>query len=254
MTGRRCEGAGDGRGNVKDTDHPKYEQMGAYHWRQTDPDPHNAAFNPPLAARYQAISQSVPPATRMLLDAGCGDGYLLYCIGRTRPGARMHGIDLLETAIRLARSELAARHCRACLHTASVGEMPFRAAVFDTVCMADVIEHLNDPGQALAESRRVLKPGGTLLLSTPNRQPDRMWDTLHVREFAADELAALCGNYFPRVSIVACWPMAVFRAWRRNALLRSAMNLLARRGCNLFLWRTARPSPAYGQLIARCVA
>lgn len=232
----------------------KYERSGAYHWRQTDPSPRNPTFNPPLLARYQAMVREVPATTRLLLDAGCGDGYLLYCISRRRPCAQLHGIDARASAIRLARLQLLAHHCSAVLQTASVAEVPFRAGVFDTVCMADVIEHLAESGRALAEARRVLRPGGMLLLSTPNRHPDRVWDRLHIREFTAEELADMCGSYFSRVSVAACWPMLFLGAWKRSAVIRNFINLLARHGCNLFLWRTSRPTAAYGQLIVRCVA
>jgi len=230
----------------------KYQRSGAYHWQQTDSSPNNPRFNPPLLARYRVMAGAVPAAARMLLDAGCGDGYLLYCISRTRHSVQLHGIDALEDAIRLARSQLGSHQCNAFLQTASVCALPFHGALFDTVCMADIIEHLPEPEQALEECRRVLKKDGLLLLSTPNRQPGGCWDRLHVREFTPGELEALCGKYFTRVSIKACWHMRLFRTWQQGGRLRQLINFIARAGCNPFAWQTATPTLAYGQLIAVC--
>jgi len=230
----------------------KYHRSGAYHWHQTDPAGDNPQFNPPLLARYRVMADAVPGATRMLLDAGCGDGYLLYRITRIRPSAQLFGIDALEAALKLARSQLVAHQCSAFLQTASVCAMPFHGALFDTVCMADIIEHLPEPEQALAEARRVLKKDGLLLLSTPNRQPEGCWDRLHVREFSPEELAEVCKKHFTRVTIKACWPMRLFRKWQQGGRLRQLINFMARAGCNPFAWQTERPSGAYGQLIAVC--
>ena len=47
--------------------------------------------------------------------------------------------------------------------------LPFRDAAFDALFAGELIEHLPDPRPALAEFRRVLRPGGALILTTPNR-------------------------------------------------------------------------------------
>jgi ubiquinone/menaquinone biosynthesis C-methylase UbiE len=104
-----------------------------------------------------------------VLDAGCGRGeFLLAC---ARAGARVAGMDYSQAAVELTR-ELLADVDGADIRQADVTELPWPDASFDRVLFADVIEHLT-PEQAdgaLREFRRVLRPGGRLLVHTaPNR-------------------------------------------------------------------------------------
>jgi SAM-dependent methyltransferase len=77
--------------------------------------------------------------------------------------------------------------------------LPFRDAAFDVVFAGELIEHLSEPRQALAEFARVLKPGGTLILTTPNRRrlanrvdrSDRPYSPDHLSELSYDEVVAL---------------------------------------------------------------
>jgi len=95
------------------------------------------------------------------LDAGCGTGGNLRVLqGRYRA----IGIDLSPIALKIARTKTAAPLARA-----SVLDLPFGAESFDLVLSADVIYHrdVTDDVAALRELRRVLKPGGTLLVNVP---------------------------------------------------------------------------------------
>lgn len=94
-----------------------------------------------------------------ILDAGCGTGWLLRGL---RP-ARAFGVDASALALGYAR------HHSSRLARARVGEIPFRDASFNVVVCLDVLYHLEvtDDRRALAEIRRVLRPGGSLLLNLP---------------------------------------------------------------------------------------
>lgn len=92
------------------------------------------------------------------LDVSCGTGLTLARLGRwVRVGA-----DL---------SPLALAHCRgrglARLARADLARLPFRDATFPTVTCLDTLEHVEDDAAALGELRRVLVPGGTLVLTVP---------------------------------------------------------------------------------------
>lgn len=103
-----------------------------------------------------------------VLDAGCGRGETLLACARA--GAHVAGLDYSEAAVELTR-ELLADYPTADVRLGSVTDLPWPDMSFDRIQFSDVIEHL-DPAQtvpALAEFRRVLRPGGYLLVHTaPN--------------------------------------------------------------------------------------
>ena len=100
-------------------------------------------------------------AGRRILDAGCGSGPLFAAL-RDR-GAIVTGIDKSAGMVELARRRLGDD---ADLRVAELGSpLPFPDDAFDDVTASLVLHYLEDWGPALAELRRVLKPGGRLLVS-----------------------------------------------------------------------------------------
>jgi SAM-dependent methyltransferase len=98
---------------------------------------------------------------RRMLDAGCGSGPLFEAL-RAR-GAIMTGFDASPAMVELARKRLGED---ADLQVADIGlPLPFADGAFDDVVASLVLHYLQDWTAALAELRRVLKPGGRLLLS-----------------------------------------------------------------------------------------
>lgn len=96
-----------------------------------------------------------------VLDAGCGSGPLFAHL-RDR-GARVSGFDSSARMIALARKRLGGDADLAVLDLGD--ELPFSDDEFDTVVASLVLHYLKDWGSALGELRRVLKPGGRLVLS-----------------------------------------------------------------------------------------
>ena len=101
------------------------------------------------------------------LDLGCGSGSFLAAVGRARETI---GLDVAMRWLLVARKRLDEEglgHVR--LACGNAERMPFRDATFAAVVAGDVIEHVADQPATLAESHRVLTPGGRLFLASPNR-------------------------------------------------------------------------------------
>jgi 2-polyprenyl-3-methyl-5-hydroxy-6-metoxy-1,4-benzoquinol methylase len=101
-------------------------------------------------------------AGKRVLDVGSSSGYLAKPL-RER-GNTIVGLELDATAAREAE-----RYCeRVLVGDVETMELPLEPASFDVVLCGDLIEHLRTPGAALARLRPFLKPGGRLVVSTPN--------------------------------------------------------------------------------------
>jgi SAM-dependent methyltransferase len=99
----------------------------------------------------------------LALDLGCGDGTFTAELARHVSSAV--GAEVAEAALRRART----RHPELALALVPVdGALPFADGAFDLVWSTEVIEHIADTARWLSEVRRVLTPGGRLLLTTPN--------------------------------------------------------------------------------------
>ena len=101
-------------------------------------------------------------APACVLDLGCGDGTAAGLAAQHNPGHHMIGLDWLAGSLRQARRP------GLTVVQAGIDSVPVASGSADVVIMSELIEHLVDTDAALEEVRRVLKPGGSLLLSTPN--------------------------------------------------------------------------------------
>ena len=100
----------------------------------------------------------------VIIDLGCGDGSALAIAAEHNPAHRFAGIDWSGDALRQAQ----AAGLTVMRASVSGGSLPVADGAADVVIMSELIEHLVDPDGAVAEARRILRPGGSLLLSTPN--------------------------------------------------------------------------------------
>lgn len=96
-----------------------------------------------------------------LLDVGCGAGFLsLRLAGAVTPG-ELHGVDIEPSQVDAARALAAERGCsNAAFQVADALDLPFADGSFDVVHMGGLLLHVPDTARALAEAKRVLKPGG----------------------------------------------------------------------------------------------
>jgi SAM-dependent methyltransferase len=96
-----------------------------------------------------------------LLDVGCGDGRFLAAMAER--GWRTEGIETEPAAASLARHRTGST-----VHETPLEDARLPDAAFDMVSLLHVLEHVPDPRVTLSVARRVLTPGGTLLLALPN--------------------------------------------------------------------------------------
>jgi SAM-dependent methyltransferase len=137
---------------------------------------------------YQRLAHRC--AGRDVLEAGFGEGYgadLLAGVARS-----VTGVDYDESAV----AHVQARYPRVVVHQGNLAALPLPDASVDVVVNFQVIEHLWDQPQFVAECRRVLRPSGVLMMSTPNRitftpDSDTPLNPFHTRELDAAELTEL---------------------------------------------------------------
>ncbi|MGH7436421.1 MAG: class I SAM-dependent methyltransferase [Polyangiaceae bacterium] len=101
-------------------------------------------------------------AARSILDVGCGHGLVLEAL--RAPGRRLCGVEMSPGAA----ASLVARGIEGHSADLEADRLPFRDGEFDVAVCYDVIEHVFSPGRLVGEIRRVVRPGGTLLLCVPN--------------------------------------------------------------------------------------
>ena len=129
-------------------------------------------------------------ANRDVLEAGCGEGYGAALIAEL--ASRVIALDYDEATVAHVR----AKYPKVDVRHGNLAELPLDDGAVDVVVNFQVIEHLWDQGRFVAECHRVLRPGGVLLMSTPNRitfSPgrDTPLNPFHTRELNAAELTEL---------------------------------------------------------------
>jgi SAM-dependent methyltransferase len=146
-------------------------------------------------ARYRWAAAVV--AGRDVLDAGCGVGYGTK-ICADAGAARVVGVDVSDTALADAARRIRDVP-RAEVRHADVCALPLATATFDVVLCFEAIEHIADPERALDELRRVLRPEGVLLISSPHRGVYPAGNPYHVHEYTPVELEAALRSRFANV-------------------------------------------------------
>ncbi len=133
-----------------------------------------------MALRRRAawlVKKLNPSSNDRILDAGCGDGYYLFLLNRLDLNIKLVGVDADEKALASAAQNLKDKQIK--LVRGDVSNLPFAKDIFDGVILSEVLEHLNNDAIALAEARRVLQPGGKLVVSVPNLNYPFLWDPVN---------------------------------------------------------------------------
>jgi 2-polyprenyl-6-hydroxyphenyl methylase / 3-demethylubiquinone-9 3-methyltransferase len=115
------------------------------------------------------IKTRAPFAGLSLLDIGCGGG--LMCEPLARLGFAATGIDADQTALAVARDHAKAQGLAIDYPARAAEDLAATKRRFDAVLALEVVEHAADPALFVATAAQLVKPGGTLVLSTLNRTP-----------------------------------------------------------------------------------
>lgn len=177
-----------------------------------------------MAGFLRALDSALPPAgVSSVLEVGVGEGDISDRVRSWYPGASLVGIDLPDV-------DLAAEWRRRGLHNtfASASRLPFGDACFDLVLAIEVLEHVPDPGAALAEMARVAR--GPVVVSVPC---EPLWRVLnvargkylralgntpgHIQHWGPRSFSRLVGEHLDVIEVRRPLPWTMVRARRRPA-------------------------------------
>jgi 2-polyprenyl-3-methyl-5-hydroxy-6-metoxy-1,4-benzoquinol methylase len=152
------------------------------------------AIQPSAVARLNFVKEVVQSITEehaSFADLGCGSGVILSEILRMKPSWKGHGLDISSEAVNYA-SRLAAHKgvaARAYFRAGNVTNLPYADESLNLIIASEIIEHMPEPDMVVKEIRRVLAPGGQLILTMPIESHT----PAHVHSLGSrEDLRALC--------------------------------------------------------------
>jgi SAM-dependent methyltransferase len=152
-------------------------------------------------AGYREVIARLPDG--VVLDVGCGVGD--ETVRLTAPGRHVIGVDYDPPTAVAAQGRLAraATDPQGALQFAAMdgSRIGLRTGSVDAVCSSHIIEHFVNPERHVAELARVLAPGGTAYVLTPNAPAD-FENPFHVYLFEPDQLRSLLSLFFEEVQIL----------------------------------------------------
>jgi SAM-dependent methyltransferase len=141
---------------------------------------------------------------KRVLDLGCGSGYGSAELARTAES--VIGVDVSAEAVAYASSHYSLANLSFFRHSCT--QLPWPDQGFQFITAFEVIEHLSNWQEMLNEVRRLLSPGGTFLVSTPNKlyyadqRREAGPNPFHEHEFEYEEFRQALSQYFPRVEML----------------------------------------------------
>jgi 2-polyprenyl-6-hydroxyphenyl methylase/3-demethylubiquinone-9 3-methyltransferase len=151
-------------------DNDVYNAPGDIWWDEHQPlNAIRTAINPARLDYFTKVlaELGVDPAGKTVVDIGCGGG--LFAEEFARLGANVIGVDPSASSLDTARSHAAAAGLRIDYRAGTGEHLPLDDASVDIACCVDVLEHVNDLDAVIAETARVLRPGGVYVFDTINR-------------------------------------------------------------------------------------
>lgn len=187
--------------NTSNTDHDVFQTYGPQWWQPDGPFWTLHAIQP---IRFGWIKDQIP-LTGTALDIGCGGG--LMCEDLAKHGLTVTGIDQSPQGIECAKKHSQEHSISIDYRHGLLSDVVKVSEQFDVVCLLEVLEHVNDPKTLLHHAITHLKPGGTLLCSTLNRNPTSFIASIVMAEHILKWLPVGTHQYqqFIKPSEMATW-------------------------------------------------
>ncbi len=145
--------------------------------------------------RY-AIAQAIING-KIVLDIASGEGYGSYLL--SKHAEFVFGVDIDEASVKHAQEKYATKRTNLTFKQGSTSNIPLETGTVDLVVSFETIEHHDEHEQMIAEIKRVLKPGGLLVISSPNKtyyQKVVPNNPYHVKELEFEEFEAFMKSHF----------------------------------------------------------
>jgi len=150
--------------------------------------------------RYAFASEHV--ASKVVLDIASGEGYGSEMLART--AKHVYGVDIDEVSVKHAQQKYQAENLE--YRLGSCTEIPLPDASVDIVISFETIEHITDHQKMMIEVKRVLRSGGTLLISSPEKSVyddiNQKPNPFHLKELSQTEFRELLGSHFKHTSFL----------------------------------------------------
>ena len=141
-------------------------------------------------------------AGKVVLDIACGEGYGSAVLAGT--ASRVYGVDIAPDAI--AHAKAAYQRSNLEFLVGRCAKIPLPDCAVDLVVSFETIEHHTEHEAMFAEIKRVLRPGGVMIMSSPDKleytERNNHANAYHVKELYADEFQRLVERYFSRVAML----------------------------------------------------
>ena len=161
---------------IDPTEHARFEQLAQRWWDETGPfwplhrmNALRVAYIRDRLVTHLGLQTGEQPPLRGLrvLDIGCGGGILSEAIARL--GASVHGVDMVEKNIQIARTHAVGQGLNLEYECCTAERLAARGERYDAVLNMEVVEHVADLPLFMRSCANLMKPGGLMFVATINR-------------------------------------------------------------------------------------
>lgn len=168
-------------------------------WKQVPVDYYDVATSKNLfqklwhERRFRVLKRLLDKDAKAVLDLGCATGHFTVRIDKHLKKAKVTGVDVYKPFVDYLKKKYPKIEC----FLADAHDLPFENKSFDTVVVSEVLDHVVKPKKVLSEVRRVLRPGGSMIVSLDELSlafrilwffwirvnPGRVWQGAHLHHF-----------------------------------------------------------------------